>query len=75
MFGDSCCNRWVEKCRTILSVRFDEGIQIVFNPERVHKRIAFVVSVVLFTVVRTKCKDGVCAKTKSPREKAKSWIW
>ena len=44
----------------------------MFNPEGVYTRIPLVVSVVLFTVVRTKCKDGVCAKTESPRERAKS---
>jgi hypothetical protein len=43
----------------------------VFNPKGVYKCIPLVVSVVLFTVVRTKCKDGVCAKNESPRERAK----
>ena len=44
----------------------------MFNPEGVYTRIPLVVSVVLFTVVRTKCKDGSCAKTESPRGEAKN---
>jgi hypothetical protein len=63
---------WSDFCykerRIILRIGFGKGIQIVFNPKRVYKRISLVVSVVLFTVVRTKCKDWCCAKTRSPRE-------
>jgi len=74
MFGDTWCDRRSKECRTILPVGFNVGIQIVFNPKGVYKRISLVVSVVLFTVVRTKCKDGGCAKTKSPRGRAKD-LW
>jgi hypothetical protein len=51
-----------------LSIRFDVGIQIAFNPERIYDRIRLVISVVLFTMVRTECKDGISAKTKPPRK-------
>ena len=71
MFGDTWCDRRSKECRTILPVGFNVGIQIVFNPKGVYKRISLVVSVVLFTVVRTKCKDVGCAKTASPRVRAK----
>lgn len=63
---------WSNLChkerRTILPIGFGIGIKIVFNPKGVYKRISLVVSVVLFTVVRAKCKDWWCAKTRSPRE-------
>ena len=71
MLRETWCDLGVEECRTILPIGFDVGIQIVFNPKGIYKRIRLVVSVILITVVRTKCKDGVCAKTGSPRERAK----
>lgn len=71
MLKDIRSDLWGEECRTILPIGFDVGIQIVLNPKGVYKRIPLVVSVVLFTMVRTKCKDGGCAETESPRGEAK----
>jgi hypothetical protein len=57
-----------KKSRVVLSIRFDVGIQIAFNPERIYKRIRLVISVILFTMVRTERKDGSSAKTEPPRK-------
>jgi hypothetical protein len=51
-----------------LPIGFNVGIQIAFNPERIYERIRLVISVVLFTMVRTERKDGSSAKTKPPRK-------
>ena len=72
MLIETWCDLGVEECRTILPIGFDVGIQIVFNPKGIYKRIRLVVSVLSFTVARTKCKDGVSEKTESPGERAKS---
>lgn len=51
-----------------MPIGFDVGIQVAFNPKGIYKRIPFVDSVVLFTMVRTKRKDWWGAKTMSPRK-------
>lgn len=59
---------WGDENSIVLTIGFDVGIQAEFNLERIYKLMAPVVSVFLLTMVLTKRKDGVSAKTTSSRE-------
>lgn len=66
---------WGDENSIVLTIGFDVGIQFVFNVERIYKsirRIEPVVSVFLLTMVLTKRKDRVSAKTTSSR-RMKEW--
>lgn len=62
---------WGDENSMVLTIGFDVGIQAAFNLERIYeliRRTGLVVSVFLFTMVLTKRKDGVSAKTTSSRK-------